>query len=62
MSRQNDHNKKAFFQKSMMRAQTYQKKRKDIAMVKNGEVIADPKEVVESTGEVVPDPETVEET
>lgn len=60
MSRQNTYNKKAFFNSSIRRAEMFQKRRKDIAMAKKGEVVADPKEVVESTGEVVPDPEVVE--
>lgn len=61
MSRQNNFAKKQFFQKSISRAQVTQKRKKDILAFKNGEVMPDPVEVVETTDETVPDPEVIDE-
>lgn len=60
MSRQSNFAKKQFFQKSMARANIYAKKKKDIQMMKSGEVLPDPSSVIESTEDVQEaDPEEV---
>lgn len=59
MSRQSNFAKKQFFQKSMARANVYAKKKKDIQMMKSGEVLPDPSSVIETEDIQEADPEEV---
>ena len=59
MSRQSNFAKKQFFQKSMARANVYAKKKKDIQMMKSGEVLPDPSSVIETEDVQEADPEEV---
>lgn len=61
MSRQSNFAKKQFFQKSMARANVYAKKKKDIQMMKSGEVLPDPSSVIETEDIQEADPEEVVE-
>lgn len=61
MSRQSNFAKKQFFQKSMARANVYAKKKKDIQMMKSGEVLPDPSSVIETEDIQEADPEVVVE-
>lgn len=62
MSRQNISARNAFFRNSMAKNGAIQKKRKELKLYKSGEILPDPKEVVEITEENVPDPEVVSES
>lgn len=62
MSRRSNYAKQDFFRISRARADAFQKRKAEIARMKSGEVVEDPKQVVEMSDEVVPDPvEVVEE-
>ena len=61
MSRQSNYAKKQFFQKSIARANIYAKKKKDIQMLKSGEVLPDPSTVIETEDIQEADPEEVSE-
>ena len=61
MSRQNNFAKQQFFQKSIARANAYAKKKKDIQMLKSGEVLPDPSSVVEIEDSQEADPTEVVE-
>ena len=61
MSRQSNFAKKQFFQKSMARANVYAKKKKDIQIMKSGEVLPDPSSVIETEDIQEADPEEIVE-
>ena len=60
MSRQQNYNKKQFFQKSMQKAELISKKRKDIKSIKYGNFVEpDPTGVVETEDHIEEDLEIV---
>jgi len=59
MSRQSNFAKNQFFQKSIARANVYAKKKKDIQIMKSGEVLPDPSSVIETEDVQEADPEEV---
>jgi len=62
MSRQNINARNSFFRANSAKMNMLNKRRKEIKMAKNGEVLPDPKVVTgESQDEMVNDPEVVEE-
>ena len=62
MGRQQNFNKKQFFQKSIQRAELVSKKRKDIKSIKYGNFVEpDPKGVVETEDHIEQDLEVVDE-
>ena len=63
MSRQNNYNKKQFFQKSIMKSQALQKKKADIKSIKYGNItVPDPKIVTgESEDSIEKDLEVIDD-
>ena len=61
MSRQSNYARNSFFRQSMARAEMLQKKRKNLQQLKGGEVVEDPKTVVETEDSVEDDPKEVVE-